>query len=671
MTLHITFNQLKAVMSKRIGQPGMPSRAALPNANTALGKFCRAVTTDMNARVGETLRERFAESVQLFREQLERAGYQRESINNKISLINCWERLVRALDHEGASEDGSITQFQALLGELYNTRADMRRIAQRAGVSWRVLRNWKNGSIPRTESDDALRRIAIACGLESDALIKLLPVAVGRKVAPSVPVIEIPGRKQRGQLANSPYLLKPHEIENLNPTLLQEWRGLFTHKVRVSEVSTDGNGKAKPSIRDRIRIAKEQKPKERGKTWRTRPIEDYAPSYKESWIHTIGGLIAPSAEKSFKDVTEFLGWLRLPPEEGGRGIPVEKLSMGMLVDETLVDAFLEWHAVRVDAVNSGTTNWIASTRSYTRPETGYLWCSDAIGLRNGFDKDTWRARCAKANACLALRLGQYSSIKEPSRGIELQLKPLLDLPRPLLGFRDAINKYAKECRLSDHQRATQSRDLALLSVSISNPLRLTNLRLLTYKPDNTGHFRKTGTGSGWELFVPKEEFKNICGAAKDKDYRMPLSQLAAYYLEAYLTKWWSYFGGPGKRNLVFVPKGSPDKVWKHLPAQYASATKKILRPLGCPSIRPHSSRYLVGTAILMASLGNVELAAQALHDTTSTVEKHYKKILDSFKARGIEALVGQDLSLDEDAVGLVIIPDAASFTKRLPGRVSA
>jgi hypothetical protein len=656
---NITFNQLKAVMRSRVGQPGMPSHAALPNAYTALGKFCRAVTIDMDTRVGNSLRDEFDDSLELFRAQLERGTQKPESINNSISQVKSWARLTRVLDHEGASAEGDLTPFQSKLSELFDTRKDMFRVARQAKVSWRTLRNWKRGGMPKSTSDDALRRLAVACGEPPDILVKLLPFAVGRKLACEVPVIKIASRAHRAKLARSPYLLKPREIDELHLCVREEWRGQLRHKIPLGKVIADDSASVKPTILERIRAAKETKPDDRDREWRVRPVADYRSPDMPAWVNTIGGVISPSAEKFFKDVTSFLGWLRLPAEKGGRDVPIERLSMGMIVDEEALDEYLEWHGVRVNSVNAGTTSFIASVRSLVRPKTGYLWLSTEIGRRVGYDERTWRLRCKRLNDAMGLRLAQYASIKEPSRDTETAIQPLLDMPRPLQGFKDAITQYARQVRRNSRERATQARDLALLAVSISNPLRLTNLRLLTYKPDNTGHFRRTKAGFGWEVFVPKAEFKNIRGAAKHKDYYMPLSETAAHYLEGYLTKWWNVLGGAGSRGLVFVATDKPDILWDALDCQYASVTEKILAPIGCPSIRPHAARYLVGTAIIIASKGNVDLAAAALHDTKSTVEKHYKKLLNSFGARGIQAAIGRDLSFDEDAVGLVAVPDAS------------
>ena len=172
--------------------------------------------------------------------------------------------------------------------------------------------------------------------------------------------------------------------------------------------------------------------------------------------------------------------------------------LGMLTDTVLLEEFLEWKAVKSGAVNSGLFGFIANTtRSYCRPapKTGYLWCSNLDRKKMGLDEAAWRRRCKKTNDWLALKLEQLKPLREQSRDPAAPLKPLLDLPRPLEGFRDAINRYASKVCPTPLLRATQARDLALLAVSISNPLRLTNLRMLTYKPDGSGHFPQDADGN--------------------------------------------------------------------------------------------------------------------------------------------------------------------------------
>lgn len=663
MPKHITFNQLKAVMSSRADRPGMPSRSSLANAATALGKFCRVLEADMDSRVGDTLRDGLNPSLELYREQLAKAGNARETINNQVSLMNHWAKLVRALDHEGANAAGAITPFQEKVNGLFATRSDMRRICKKARVPYDTVRAWRRGSIPRSTSDDALRRLAIAGGLTEDALIRLLPFAVSRTVACDACVTDIPSRRRGVELARSPYLLKPQQATE---DFKREWRALLMHKVPLSSSMRNEQSAGKFGIRDKIRAAVQAKPDDEKRVWRVRPIEDYRTPETPAWVNVIGLEIVPTAEKVFKEVTSFLGWLRLPREQDGHAIPSEKLSMGMLVDEVNIDQFLEWHADRVGSVNNAATAFIATVRSLTRAETGYLWLATEIGRKRGFDEASWRTLCERVNGWLETRYAQYMSIREQARDPALPLKPLLDMPRPLQGFKDGISRYAQEFRRSADQRAAQARDLALLSLSVSNPLRLTNLRLLTYKQDNTGHLRKATNSTGWEVFVPRGEFKNIRGAARSKDYRMPVSEMAAYYLEEYVSTWWNHLGGPGQRGLLFIAKGKPDQIWDDLDTQYARVTKKILGPIGCPGIRTHATRYLVGTSIIMATQGNADLAAAALHDMKTTVERHYKKLLDGYAARGVQAVIGKDLSFDDDGPGMVTIASPEDFIKRLP-----
>lgn len=665
MPKNITFAQLKKVMANRAGGPGMPSKSALPNLNSTLGRISRAVGINMDGKVGETLRDDLDSSMELYRQQMIRVGLAPDTIKNKLSEMRRWAELVRTLDHEGAVKEDVITPFQAALNELFATRKDLHRISKQINVSWRTLRAWQRGAIPRLTSDDNVRRLARGCDLPENALLRLLPVyAVNRRPPePATPPIFIESRVRHAALVAQPYLVRPDDCP---AELRSEWMRCVRHKVpssgTIDETKAPGE---RMSVRERIAASKRRDPRDRDREWRVRPINDY-PSDNPDWVNAIGNLRATSADKNFKEVCSFLGWLRLDPEKGGRGMPLEKLSMGLLADAALCDEFLQWHAERVGTVNSGHTAFIANFRSLLRPETGFLWLSTDIGAKFGYDEPTWRERCASANRELGTMLGQYASIREVGRDPALPIKPLLDMPKPLVGVRDAIQRFAKEVRRNKREAATQARDLALLSLVFSNPLRLTNLRLLTYKPDNTGHIRQVAGGQWW-VFVPKGEFKNIRGAAKDKDYWMPMSEMASHYMQQFLEGAWEYLGGPGQRNLVFFANGKPDTIWQNMAAQFARCTGHIFRDIGCPRFRSHAGRYLVGTSIVIATQGNVDLAAQALHDKKATVEKHYKKLLDSYAARGIHAVIGRDMLInDDDTAGLITVP-ADDFTKPLPG----
>lgn len=697
MPKNLRFSDLPAIMATRLGQPGMATAKGIPNAESALGSLVRAVDLRMDAKIGTTLRDGFGAAIDRLREELLRAGLKTETVNNQVSLLNKWHGLVRALDHEGAELANGPTPFQKKLDGLFTKHgAGAWAFFRKAGIAPSTVNNWRKfAAVPKLTSDAALERLAVATGDVAGAFSRLLPPAVGRRKPVDVSkIVQVEHRERHKEMiaVENRYGLRPHEVYQVDPPsrevivrqpLYDEWRGFVEHKVPLARVirkalnearvdriakpsvvnkiaATAGPQHGKPSILDKIHAAKQEEPDTKGKTWRLRPIEDY-PSQYPAWVNCVGESIAPTADINFSYVSGYLGWLRLSPTRGGMGIPIEDLSMGHLVNTSLLDEFIDWRGVRSNAVNSGLLNMLRTVRSLTVADTGYLWSSAAIGKRMGYEPVVWREKCFEVHTWLYQRLGQLFTIAETSRDPAVPLKPLLDMVRPLQGFKDAINAFARENRCG-YTRSTQARDLALLAISISNPLRLANLRMLTYKPDNTGHIRKVA--GGWECFVPRIEFKNIRGAAKDRDYCQPLSAMAAKYFEQYIEGPWQALGGgaPGDRGLLFIARGKPNTVWKYLAAAYGNVTRRWLASTGCPALRTHATRYLVGTAIIMATKGDAELAAGALHDKRRTVENHYKKLLDTYTSRGIHAAIGMDMGVDDDMIGLVEIPDRTSLS---------
>lgn len=96
---------------------------------------------------------------------------------------------------------------------------------------------------------------------------------------------------------------------------------------------------------------------------------------------------------------------------------------------------------------------------------------------------------------------------------------------------------------------------------------------------------------------------------------------------------------------MFVARGSENSIWRGLDETYAQVTRQYMR--GNMGFWTHGTRYLVGTSILMASHGNIELAALALHDMPSTVTRTYKVLLESYTASGVSAAIGVDMAIDD------------------------
>jgi hypothetical protein len=696
MSKNLTFTHLLDIMKQRVGQPGMPSIKSLENANSALRGFVRAQRLDLGSKVGRTLRDDFEVGLDAYASELRRQELKPPTVNNKTPLLEQWRCLVRTLDNERANELGQRSPFLQKIDELYATRSDMPKLVIKAGISRGQMRQWrKHERPPFPKSAPKISRLSVLSGLGPNGLLDLLPADFRCNEKLRAPAPKIEWRENLKEMMKDQYLLKPAQWSE---PLRLEWAGVKDHKVPTGDPRHDlatgassselanGNSSSAEQARERARdklrqlvdVAMSSDVGLNGDPWRVRPVGDYLQRFP-SWVNVVGENICPSAGTTFSACQAFLGWALKPEDGGGPKLPekkklsgdkelfaVNQLTLGLLADTNLLEQFLRWRVIRSIGVNGWFFSFLNIVKSLLREKTGYLWRSNEIGARVGASDETaWRQQCAATVAWAEQKCENFKPLRKKTRKLEA-LEPLLDMERPLAGFREGIQLYAG-VRRRPHWAHAQSRNLGLLAVSISNPVRLTNLRLATYKEDNTGHFRKDSRGAFW-LHIPREEFKNIDGAAKNRDYAQPLSPLAAQYLTAYLENHWPGRDSTG-RGLVFVSQRSPNHLWRGMDDTYAQVTRQYMR--GNVGFRPHSTRYLVGSAILMASHGNIDLAALALHDMPSTVVSCYKVLLASFAARGVSAAIGIDMASDDDLADFVsarALASAAEAAKLPPGR---
>ena len=99
--------------------------------------------------------------------------------------------------------------------------------------------------------------------------------------------------------------------------------------------------------------------------------------------------------------------------------------------------------------------------------------------------------------------------------------------------------------------AIWARDLLLIRLITSNPLRAKNLKLLTYKPDNTGNLYKKDDGS-WNIWIDKKAFKNVKGAAGDQDYDIPVTANVWPIIEEYINVYRPMLPDADKVSFVFL-----------------------------------------------------------------------------------------------------------------------
>lgn len=629
--IRIDYDQLKSLFLKRIGMPGMPSQAVAANAVSALTMFLQERQMASADTVGSTLRLSFYQERDAHLATL-RPRRSNEYIKNRSSLLGRWHRFVLNLDQEAATLDRAPTPLQqalkaALVGRKIKT------VTRLADVPLATLRRWIAGATPRSGLDHYLTRFEEACELPHRALTDLLPYnAVRLAAAPDAP--QIAYRVRLAKLTQDHYLLKPALAI---ATLRAEWRALLAYKTSGSGVR---QASGKISALERLRGALAIESVASKKQWRLVPPDPSEILTEERWTDVHSGRVCATASIDFNFVSSFMGWAQMSPERGGRGMTAEAVqTLGVFCDQELMEAYLEWRVERSEGINSWVTKFLSFSGMLLHPATGFLLTRPDIGARCGFEPAAWLERCRTVHEWTNTYKRKISELVTPGRNPEDPLRAALDLAMPLDHFVHAIRRM-ETCwpTTGGEAEAIHARDLLLMALLLSNPLRSLNLKRLTYKPDNTGQMRQNAAGE-WRIFIDKGQFKNVKGAAK-KDYDQAVDAAVWPHIRRYLKDYRKMLGD-GRPELVFIASERPDRPMKSLGGRVRALTKRYVP--NCPGVGPHSIRHIVATSIIMAG-GGVELAASTLHDMVRTVQKHYALLLASHGDRGRRETLGRTLA---------------------------
>jgi len=353
------------------------------------------------------------------------------------------------------------------------------------------------------------------------------------------------------------------------------------------------------------------------------------------WPEILDGLWVPTANRTWNALLSFLGWAKLAEGEGGAGLDLETLTLGLLADKDLLFGYLDWFMEASGQTHGGHVYFFDTVLMLLHSEDGFLPKQAGIGASLGYDAAAWLARCDATLKWIHLEI--LPMLKENFEKDGRSRKPfepiqhILDLDRPLDALMRAINKAEGDRHTTggEHE-VTWARDIALAAMLTSNPLRILNFTELTYRPDNTGQLRQMADGN-WRIVICKKLFKNMRGAAKEHDYDQAVDPSMTPYITRYIRTYRPLIGG-ARPELVFVSTDHPDREFDKLDVVVRNWTEKYVE--NCQGIGPHSFRHIVATHIIKATLGNFFLAARALHDSPITVERDYAHILPRYADRG-------------------------------------
>jgi len=641
----ITFNQLRCLVVDRPPEEvdpnthphlsgALPSISSHANLESALTGFLQERQIPWDQEIRATLRDHFAETLGAHLNVLREQGRPTSFLKNRKHLLTRWRKILRALDHDRAAVTGQLTPLQEVLKKLVGGNS-VRKVATATGVPVASLRRWLDGQVPQRGKLFYLSRLADYFNFEAEKLLDLLPLRIGAR-----PETETADPGQDTQKSIKRYRLTPR---NTPQHLKDEWIGLLRYKTCLGRVVPSLAG----LLKDSSTLGNALQARDRRTIWRTRSADPFELGNPDSWYQVLDGLWVPSASRNFSDAASYLGWASLPPNEGGAGMSFDQLTLGLFADKTLLVRHLDWMVENAGKIHSGPVVFVQFASMLCHPKTGYLVTRHDIAQRMKFKSDEqWEQHLSKMQKWLMTeiwpKLVAAKNLSGLGRDTEKKIKPYLETSRPLDVLARIVQKLEESfAHANGIEELKFARDVALIAIMMSNPLRALNLKRMTYRPDNTGHLRRTPEG-GWRLCIPRSEFKNIHGAARDRDYDMEIDPAVWPFVTRYIDIYRSKFGG-SRPDLVFVSEKTPDREWKGLNQRFRAITRTSLRRKR--GFGPHSVRHLYATQVIKQTRGDFIAAAEALHDAPETVKSNYWHLINSYADSARRAAVQGSMAI--------------------------
>lgn len=607
----MTFEDLKLALSEREGST--TSQQSLSNLTSALCAFQAFLGRDNHHPVGSSLRASFFKLLSGHVSALEAMNKTPRYISNRKSSLKRWRRLVLALDREFAATHAAHTPFQAALQDLFETGHSRKAVATQAAISYASLKRWLAGATPNERTYPSIRRLETFFGLSAGTLLDLVQARATSASSVGTPPV-IAYRERLSKAVKGRYGLK-----EIPAPLRSEWMALLRHKTAPAS------------------LALERQKNARWSSSRESPVRQS----DTTWHSFIDGKHVPTAGVVWAHISSYLGWMSTYYDPGleTRLTP----SLAWLVEPTAVECYVEWKIERAGRVHGGVITFLKLLTSLLHPRTGYLTQQPDFHtlLPASARKAAWEDCCAKgfryAKDCLeSYAEDEHSVSRDPVAPIESVLK----LNEPIAALADMTNRMCADRPMTSGTReAIHVRDTLLIKLLTSNPLRAKNLKMMRYAEDNTGNLYRKVDGS-WHVRFERRAFKNFRGAAKHRDYDMPVATSVWPDIERYLKVYRPMLVG-STEGFVFVTPSNPAP-WVALNRRVEALTKRYL--WRCPGVGPHAFRHIIATSILKASPNDWQTAALVLHDRVETVERSYGHLRSADGARRMHELLGETLN---------------------------
>lgn len=637
-------------------------RQVLKNQRSRITKWREFHELTLSSPVGEELGIGFHKQLADYLSHLHELGKSRSTINDHKSTIHA----LRESYLEWKRTSGLPAEFHNTLRFLVQeSGCSLREIERRTRVSGRAITRWiKTKYYPNRTSLEMVRRLEDFFKVDRGTLSSRLPDALWEKGVGTPGTYGVtPWRERQKTLVSSPYQLRVFP-----PHLEAEWELLY-------RFYTD------PAWTKRKRLKQNSE-------WRIR------------W--NLG--TSPTGKRKKRLLESFYGFLCLPAKNEdalrqGKGFSPEEVSLAFCSDADHVFDYISFMKGRsvTNSYNQNTSIILTFCTQLLRKETGYLWQQPEFGklLPQPVAEADWHAWCEKNyNEICGIfktisnsKTDKFRKTRDPFDAVREYIEErqhpitvLWDLARNMEALLPIIK------RGWPLYLAIQWRNLFEVRFLTSNPLRITNLSMMTYIPknwddlkdpnrlyietDRASNLYQKRDGSWWVRFNP-EDFKNENGAAS-VSYDVPVVASVWPTLTEYLFRQrpvlnqaikQSIKAYRMKRDLPLLTKEeelaidrckyvfrssntSINRMAREMGEKYTGTEPMNPRLLsmtmlcltrtcvpGCMGFSAHACRHLVATEYIKNYPDGLAVAAAALHDKPKTVERCYAWVTTEDKIR--------------------------------------
>lgn len=327
----------------------------------------------------------------------------------------------------------------------------------------------------------------------------------------------------------------------------------------------------------------------------------------------------------------------------GLGMKAKDLSIGLLFDHVLVEQWLTWTASRNGGVTrtqvtycillygllDGRTGPISQSYEIARKLQNYPSVPD--GLRGEEEKAQFASRMAEWVGKCAEASEIYKDFKEYFSSPKLKRKrkaisrhdSILSLEDPLEPVQKMLQRmHDAEPRHLGRESLSWKlwvRNVTLIELLVSNPLRADNICYLRYSPDDTGTLRISDKHC--EILIEKHEVKNP-HHEEEFGYRGEVGESASAWLKFYIESVRPFWETdvPVEKCLFLTRTGKAVNVIE-LRSITIGLSEQFLPEFS--ALNPHAFRHIVATSWLKRHPDDFVTVSLILGDRLGTVMSNY------------------------------------------------